>query len=72
MHTIKCKELAGKQISEVTIYADGDYGPEVNIEFTDKSNFNVCLRHSIEAKLTTSEGGQPHVLCDYSFPACLD
>ncbi len=63
---IDCKELVGKTVRQVTIYEDGDYGPEVNIEFTDDSNFNVCLRNTVEAKLTLDEGGQPRVLFDYS------
>jgi hypothetical protein len=63
---IDCKELVGKTVRQVTIYEDGDYGPEVNIEFSDNSNFNVCLRNTVEAKLTLDEGGQPRVLFDYS------
>ncbi len=63
---IECKELAGKVVHQVTIFEDGEYGPEVNFQFADGSNFNVCLKSAIEAKLTLDEGGQPQVLKDYS------
>lgn len=66
---MECKELANKVVQKVTLYEEGDYGPEVNIEFTDGSNFNVCLKTAIEAKLTLDEGGEPRVLKDYSVPA---
>jgi hypothetical protein len=67
---MECKELAGKVIQTLTLDEEGDYGPEVNIEFTDGSVFNVCLRTnpSIEAKHTRDEGGEPRVLGDYSCP----
>jgi hypothetical protein len=66
----ECKELAGKVIQALTLYEEGEYGPEINIEFTDGSNFNVCLRTEpyIESKHTLDEGGQPRVLRDYSCP----
>ena len=65
---VECKELAGKVIRTLALYEEGDYGPEVNIAFTDGSNFNVCLRTvpSIEAKHTIDEGGHPRLLYDYS------
>lgn len=66
---IHCKELIGKVVRQVTIFENSGYGPEVNIEFTDHSNFNVCLKNVIEAELTLDEGGQPRILCDYSPPA---
>lgn len=69
---IDCKELIGKVVRQVTIYEDGDYGPEVSFEFTDNSNFNVCLRNTVEAKLTLDEGGQPRVLRDYSSSPDID
>lgn len=53
---IDCKELIGKIVRQVTIFENSDYGPEINIEFTDDSNFNVCLKNAIEAKLTLDEG----------------
>lgn len=65
---MECKELANKVVQKVTLYEEGDYGPEVNIEFIDGSNFNVCLKAAIEAKLTLDEGGEPQVLKDYSVP----
>lgn len=64
----ECKELANKVVRKVTLYGEGDYGPEVNIEFTDGSNFNVCLKTAIEAKLTLDEGGEPRVLKNYLVP----
>jgi hypothetical protein len=69
---IDCKELIGKVVRQATIYEDGDCSPEVNFEFTDGSNFNVCLRNTVEAKLTLDEGGQPTVLRDYSSSTDLD
>ena len=66
---IDCRELIGKVVRQATVYEDGDYGPEVNFEFTDNSNFHVRLRQVVEAKLTLDEGGQPRVLCDYSSSA---
>jgi hypothetical protein len=68
---IDCKELIGKVVRQATIYENGDYGPEVNFEFTDNSNFNVCLRNTVEAKLTLDEGGQPRILRDYLSAANL-
>jgi hypothetical protein len=68
----ECKELANKVVRKVTLFEEGDYGPEVNIEFTDGSCFNVCLNAnlttSLEAKLTLDEGGEPRILKDYSVP----
>jgi hypothetical protein len=63
---IECTELVGKIVRQVTIFENGDYGPEVNFEFVDGSNFNFCLKSTVEAKLTLDEGGQPQVLKDYS------
>jgi hypothetical protein len=69
----ECKELADKVVRKATLFEEGDYGPEVNIEFTDGSSFNVCLNASlktqVEAKLILDEGGEPRVLQDYSTPA---
>jgi hypothetical protein len=65
---MECKELAGKVVRQVTIFDDDDCGPEVNFVFADGTNFNICLRSSIEAKLTLDEGGEPCVLRDYSTP----
>jgi hypothetical protein len=55
-------------VRQVTIFEDGDYGSEVNFEFADGNNFNVCLKSAIGAKLTLDEGGEPRVLKDYSSP----
>jgi hypothetical protein len=41
---MECKELAGKVIQALTLYEEGDYDPEINIEFTDGTVFNACLR----------------------------
>ena len=65
---MECKELVDKVVRQVTIFEDGDCGPEVNFVFTDGTNFNVCLKSCIEAKLTLDEGGEPRVLQDYSPP----
>jgi hypothetical protein len=32
------------------------------------SNFNVCLKNTVEAKMTLDEGGEPCVLRDYATP----
>jgi hypothetical protein len=63
---IECKELTNKIVRQAHIYEQGDYGPEVNLEFTDGTVFNVCLKSTVEAKLTLDEGGEPCVLRDYS------
>jgi hypothetical protein len=67
---IECKELAGKVVASLTLYEEGDYGPEVNIEFTDGTAFNICLKTEIfiEAKHISNEDGEPRVLGDYSCP----
>jgi hypothetical protein len=68
---IECKELAGKVVRLFTIFEDGSYGPDIQIEFTDGTSFSACLKAdiSIEAKHTLDEGGQPQVLKDYTRPA---
>jgi hypothetical protein len=65
---IECKELAGKVVRSLTLYEEGNDGPEVSIDFEDGCNFNVCLgvKTTLEAKLTLDEGGQPQVLKDYT------
>jgi hypothetical protein len=65
---IECKELANKVIGVFAIYEDGQYGPEVHIEFTDGTAFSACLQNqvSIEAKHIARHGDQLHVLKDYS------
>jgi hypothetical protein len=67
----ECKELAGKVIHRFTIFEDGNYGPDIQIEFTDGTSFSACLKTdiSIEAKHLRNEGGQPQVLKDYTRPA---
>lgn len=53
-----------------TLYEEGDYGPEVNIEFTDGTAFNICLRTEpfIEAKHLQSGDGERRVLHDHCCP----
>jgi hypothetical protein len=65
---IECKDLAGKVVRAVTLFEDGRDGPEISIDFEDGSTFNVCLcvRTTLEAKLTLDEGGQPQVLNNYT------
>jgi hypothetical protein len=65
---IDCKDLVGKIIRSVTLFEEGNDGPEVSIDFEDGSNFNVCLgvKMTLEAKWTLDEGGQPKVLKDYT------
>jgi hypothetical protein len=65
---IECKELAGKVVRSLTLYEEGNDGPEVSIDFEDGCNFNVCLgvKTTLGAKLTLNEGGQPQMLKDYS------
>lgn len=68
---VECKELTGKVVRALTLFEDASYGPEISIDFTDGTNFSVCLgtRFTLEAKCTRDDGGQPVVLKDYSMPA---
>jgi len=68
---IECKDLAGKVVRSLTIFDDGNDGPEISIDFEDGSNFNACLgvKTTLEAKWTRDDGGQPQVLKDYTTPA---
>ena len=65
---VECKELAGKVVRSLTLYEEGNDGPEVSIDFEDGCNFNVCLgvKTTLDAKLTLNEGGQPQMLKDYA------
>ncbi len=65
---IECKELAGKVIRIFTIFEDGHYGPDIQIEFADGTRFSACLKTavSIDATYSQDQGGQPRVLRDYS------
>jgi hypothetical protein len=65
---IECKELAGKVVRLFTIFEDGHYGPDIQIEFTDGTRFSACLKAavSIEASYSQDRGGQPQLLRDYS------
>ncbi len=65
---VECKELVGKVIQKVTIYEDGDYGPEITIDFTDDTEFTFCVsnRPAIEAKFIRTTTGEPIVLRDYA------
>jgi len=65
---IECKDLAGKVVRSITLFDEGNDGPEVSIDFEDGSNFNVCLgvKTTLEAKWTRDDGGQPQVLKDYT------
>ena len=65
---IECKELAGKVVRSLTLYEEGNDGPEVSIDFEDGCNFNVCLgvKTTLDAELTLNEGGQPQMLKDYA------
>ena len=65
---IECKELAGKVIRLFTIFEDGHYGPDIQIEFTDGTRFSACLKTaiSIESIYSQDQGGQPEILRDYS------
>lgn len=70
----ECKELAGKVVRNLILDEEGEYGPEVNIEFTDGSIFNICIRNEpvMEARHSIDEGGIPRVLGDYSTPPGRD
>lgn len=52
---IECKELAGKVIRICRIDKDGRDGPEINIEFTDRTVFSVCLKTDISIKTEGSD-----------------
>jgi hypothetical protein len=61
-------ELAGKVIRLFTIFEDGHYGPDIQIEFTDGTRFSACLKTavSIEATYSQDQGAESDVLRDYS------
>ena len=67
---IECKELAGKVIRLCTLFEEASYGPEIQMEFTDGTSFNVCLKSTvlIEAKCMRDDGEQPQVLKDFTSP----
>lgn len=67
---IQCDDVVGKSVRTLSLYEDGPHGPEINIEFTDGTAFNVCLRTSqlIEAKLFRDHGEGSEVLQDFSTP----
>ena len=65
---IQCEEFVGKVVQTFSLFEDGPYGPEINIEFTDGTSFNSCVRTSVamEAKLLRNSSGQSEVLKDFS------
>ena len=60
----RCVELVGKVVEKFTLYEDGPYGPEIQIEFTDGTSFNACVstRSKIEARLLHNSPSQSEVL----------
>ena len=67
---IRCDEFVGKVIQTFCLYEDGPYGPEIQIEFTDGTAFNSCVKTAttLEAKFLSSSEGQTKVLRDFSTP----
>lgn len=41
-----CKEFVGKTVARFTIYEESPDGPEICIEFTDRTVFSSCLKTS--------------------------
>ena len=64
----RCDELIGKTIQSCALYQDGPYGPEIQIEFTDGTAFNSCLKTSaaLEAKLLQKTPNEAEVLKDFT------
>lgn len=61
---IRCDELSGKVVQTLSLYEDGPYGPEIQIEFTDGTSFNSCVttRSNFEAKLLRSSPSHSEVI----------
>lgn len=65
---IECRELAGKVIQRCTVFEDGSDGPDLQIDFTDGTTFNLSARSSIsiEAKRLQNGTGEPTLLQEYT------
>ena len=63
----QCDELVGKTIQSCSLYQDGPYGPEIQIEFTDGTALNMRLKTSaaLEAKLLHKTTDEAEVLKDF-------
>ena len=62
----RCEELVGKVVADFLMYEDAPYGPEMQIEFTDGTIFNSCLKttSTLESKLLQKELGEAEHLRD--------
>ena len=67
---IRCEDFVGKVIQSFSLYENGPCGPEIQIEFTDGTAFNSCLKTvvTIEARLLRNAGGQTGVLKELRTP----
>ena len=67
---VRCEALAGKVVQTFSLHEDGPYGPEINIEFTDGTVFNSCLKTAttLEAKLLRNSEGTLQVEQELSTP----
>ena len=63
-----CEAFVGKVVRKFSLFEDGPYGPEINIEFTDGTGFNACLKtsHALEAKLLRNTADGTEVIQDLS------
>ena len=70
---IRCDDFVGKVVQTFSLYENGPYGPEIQIEFTDGTAFNTCLKSAVtlEARLIRNSGGHSEVLKDFSLPASV-
>ena len=62
----RCEELVGKVVPDFLMYEDAPYGPEIQIEFTDGTIFNSCVKTTttLESKLLQKELGEAEHLKD--------
>ncbi len=61
---LRCEELIGKVIHAFSLFEDGPYGPEIQIEFTDGTVFHSCVHttSTLEAKLLRNSASGSEVL----------
>ena len=66
-----CDELVGKTIQSCSLYEDGPYGPEIQIEFTDGTAFNSLLKTfaTLDAKLLRKTSDEAEIIKDFTATA---
>lgn len=70
---VECRQVEGKTIRSLNIYPDGDYGPELQIDFSDGTGFNFVVGNqpNIEASFLLETPSGPETLHSYT-AACAD